>query len=505
MRLSLSNFCYSFFLCLFGLSFAFVLVAAMSGLVYEYSLFLLVCACAITGSAVFLFHRLFSAKEAFFVRQYNKILCLFAALLLFVNIGAGHLFRYDPIFDLEAVYQGAIRWVETGSFSDYHSPTCYDHYFYIFPNNLGTLSLLALLFRVVRFFGVSDYFMTATVFNSLLAVCTMCLTSLCCKRLAGVRAGLFALIFFLFSPAFWIIGPVFYTDALSMLFPVLAFWIFLRSREEQAPRRRMLSYLLIGIVLALGFLIKATVLIAGIAILLWMILNKEWKNLLALGAILLACVFLLQLGFQQYIYTTQLDRETAGEKNTPVTFWLNLGFSETGRYNHADFQLSWKTEDPAERREVLSAALSEKLENLGFSGVCTLFGKKAVTAFGNGTLALSDFLDDRPLNNTALHEWVTYKGECYTLYSSVCTGVFLTTLLLMLCTIGWRGKRSPIWAVQIAVFGILFFLLFWEVNNRYVTNFVPLIFLCAAVGANRLCEEGWMLWKRRPAKHRQAE
>lgn len=93
-------------------------------------------------------------KEEFFDQIYYY--CLIAFLIgggIFQITQINEL-RFTPSFDLDAIYGGAIQWVETGSFSGYYD------YFDWFPNNLGGLCLFYFVFKIGRFFG-TDYFAMA--------------------------------------------------------------------------------------------------------------------------------------------------------------------------------------------------------------------------------------------------------------------------------------------------------------------------------------------------------
>ena len=51
-----------------------------------------------------------------------------------------------------------------------------------------------------------------------------------------------------------------------------------------------------------------------------------------------------------------------------------------------------------------------------------------------------------------------------------------------------RGKeeKAGFMAPYIAFFGLAIFLLMWETSGRYITNFIPVLFICAASGPKLL-------------------
>ena len=80
-------------------------------------------------------------KEAFCDKIYPYCLIGFVILFGILQFSRIEELRFQPSFDLDAIYGGAIQWLETGSFPNYYD------YFDWFPNNLGGLMFLYVLFR----------------------------------------------------------------------------------------------------------------------------------------------------------------------------------------------------------------------------------------------------------------------------------------------------------------------------------------------------------------------
>ena len=64
---------------------------------------------------------------------YPYILAAFCVFLFFMQLVFAGSLRFEPIYDMEAVYKGAALWANGGNFTAYRSDTCYADYFYIFP------------------------------------------------------------------------------------------------------------------------------------------------------------------------------------------------------------------------------------------------------------------------------------------------------------------------------------------------------------------------------------
>ena len=65
------------------------------------------------------------------------------------------------------------------------------------------------------------------MFNTLLIAATIAVVSLTCRKLKDEIAGTAALVFFALCVPFSMMGAAFYTDSLSLLFPVLFYYVYL--------------------------------------------------------------------------------------------------------------------------------------------------------------------------------------------------------------------------------------------------------------------------------------
>ncbi len=450
--------------------------------VYSHNTFIMLLLIAVFITLIALFGYWFYKNEEVLQRHFSKIALATALFLFAVQMLMLPLLRFDPIFDLEAIYRGAIEMSEGRSFADYRSNTCHTDYFYIFPNNLGSMTFLAAIFKIAGVFGIKDYFTVASVVNSLMSVTTMLLTAHIAKRFFNVAGGLTVLLIFLLSPPFYFSAPVFYTDSLSLVFPAAAFTAFLNAVEKDRIAHKLLWYAVCALMCSLGALIKMTVLIFAVAAAIYLVLNRKWKDIALFGIITVAVTAILFATFNAWIYSKDLSKDKAEQMNTPIYYWIDLAFHGNGVYNNNIYQLSRNESDPELRKQILKDDIKDTVQDLGIGGIYELFENKSARAFGDGTYALSDFLDDRPANSTSLHEAITYNGKSYAVYSVISTAVFLAVQILMIISSIMKQQDKRILIAHLSVFGIMLFLLFWEVNSRYITTFIPFIFISAAGG-----------------------
>lgn len=407
-------------------------------------------------------------------KLYRYILPFFLVLYGIILIHNGISLRFTPAFDMDAVYGGAIQWLQESSFKNY-----YEYYGY-FPNNLGAMGILYLLFKLSSVFGITDFFLVGIVVNSLFIVAAIGVISWICKKLAGVAAGVFSLAAVLLCLPFFFMGAAFYTDSLSLLFPVLFYALYIRFKEITDKRKKILQTVFMGIVLGIGIGIKFTVIIIWIAVLMDALLSVSWKQAILLAAVSIFLASGIYMGYRTYIYNNHITEEQYQELQTPYWHWVMMGLKNSGSYNPEDYEYT-RSFSLEERAKACRTEAFRRIKELKLSGLYRLWSEKTVICFGDGTYALSDFLDDSPQETTAIHDYVLYGGKKYKDYEQASTGLLLLFYLLaaigaLLECIGKKEKTRAA-APRLAMVGIFCFLLLWETSGRYFTNYIPLLII----------------------------
>ena len=442
---------------------------------------------SVAGTAVcFVFlcllDRLFGRHERILEKNYKKILFIFSAAMFTLEMLFALALRHGTWYDVGALHQGAAEWAETGTFAGF-----YEYYGY-FPNNLGGMTFLYVFFKASSLAGFTDYYAVASLVACVMLVSMMAVVSLTCKRLAGANSAVLSLAVFALSAQFWVLGGAVYTDTLSMLFPVLIFYLYLLSREKSGWKRLCL-YLLMGLAAGVGSLNKITVLIMAVAVLIDAGLRLEWKELLKLAVCTLGVAAVMSMALSAYLYSAHLSREEAERSNTPLLHWVMMGLKGDGRYNGEDYAFT-RSLAPEERGAALREEISCRIRVRGVTGMLDLFSQKSAIDFGDGTYGAHDFLGIKPERPSRLHDFVLKDGRFYWLYSGYTTALHITLMLFMLIGAyrfaagGAReqGRGAPLLPLYMAVFGVWLFLMFWETNQRYFSNFAPVIIACGVLG-----------------------
>lgn len=424
--------------------------------------------------------------EAALEKRARLITITFLAVMAVLQMVLGWQLRYKPVFDIDAIFGGASEWVETGTFASYYD------YYYTFPNNYGGLRFMYWILSVAHALGLRDYYFAAMAANCALSILTMYATGQAAKHLLGVRGQIMAYVLFAVSPPFYFIAPAFYTDALSMPFPILTYWFYLLAKKQSRLWKRLSLYALMGVCTSLGAQIKATVVIMLIAILIDGILTLGWKRTTAMGLVATVMLLLGQAGLEHTIYQ-HLDRAEAQQKSTPLLHWVMMGLTGIGMYNNQDYTFTESFTDREEQSVALKAEIKRRIQDLGPEGLVSLLTTKGNIIFGDGTYGLSDCLGGEPLRETGLREWLLSGGEHNKAYRHICTGILLALYIFMILSGLWDAFSPDDNVFQalvprLAVFGLMLFLLCWEARWRYFSNYIPLIFLSSLPGIDQLME-----------------
>ncbi|MCI5494738.1 MAG: hypothetical protein MR407_00160 [Roseburia sp.] len=445
-------------------------------------------------------------KAESFLEKYQKIILgSFLAVMLILQIVAGYYMQITPQWDFGSVYHAAVQWAEQGDFPDYKE------YFYWFNNNLGELGFLTAIFKVAKAVGIKDYNMTATVVNAVLNVCMMLLAFFNCKRITtSVKNGFFILFIFAVSIPSYLGASVFYTDVFSMVYPMLVLYLYLRLREETTWKKRILYGGVMALAAWIGCEIKYTVLIIVIAIVIEVLLRAEWKKALLIVGCSLAVFGICNAIYNAEVYGSHLEKEIAEERNTPLLHWVMMSMQGDGGYNGADYEFTRSFTDLEQRDEALKAKIKERLETMGPSGVYKLALAKAEKCFSDGTYEHNAFFYHGLVRTCFLDDYVLSDGSKYEGYKKFCTGIYFGFWVLMIV----GGIISVIRLIldlkqgedvfqmeylipELAVFGLLLFLMMWETNARYIVNYIPMIYVAAVLGMAQVFAFAGKSWRRK--------
>lgn len=418
------------------------------------------------------------------------VVSVYLTLLFVLQVTFGILLEYGPICDVDAVYGGAIEWLGSGSFTN--NPE-YEQYFYYFPNNLGLLTVFYLWFRLCTALGIGYFFGMAVVLNALLATAAIGVSLSIVQKLLGRRAMLCGVMLFAAVLPFYFTGAVFYTDSMSLLFPVLTYRLHLWAKDQTRIGRKIAVYALAAGIAFIGMKIKFTVAVMLIAIVLEILTTHKLKTalccMLTLGAVIAALMSL----FDAYMYNVHLDRARAQQENTPILHWIMMGLpleEGWGTCSMYDYDFTRSFDTTQERDAAIFEKFKFRLYRHRYPNrFINLISRKNTMTFGDGMFGLWDILDDHPVRHTPLHDIVFYNKEktANIIYRYFCAAVY--TLLLAVGAAGcWKAavRKNGVYlnatGIPLALLGIWMFLSMWETSPRYFFNYLPVLVIAAVMG-----------------------
>lgn len=408
---------------------------------------------------------------AFFEKRFAVVTAVFTALYFAVALFVGFQLMVVPLYDAEALFEGAKQIAASGNLG------AYDGYYYIRPNNIGAAVLLSALFKL---FGTQNAQGVFIILNCICLALSLLLLTLAAKLAFGKKRAIFAAILMLFCLPLYGYAAIFYTDILAMPFALGAVMLYLQYSKSKKLWQLIASALCVGF----GMNIKFTVVIVAIAIVIHAVLQKNSRQLLCI-----VLAFLLGIGACQLVNKAQTtwllpDAERRQNDKLPYTHWPMMGLAGDGRWNNADevFSASFDTykESVAADKEVIS----KRLFDYGISGVAALLGRKSMYTFADGTFNLASMADDGAVKQSFLHNYVLYTSPQFVLWFYITTAylivIYFASAAFAVRDAFKNAKPDAAFLARLCFFGLWCFLMMWESNSRYLVHFMPILMLCGA-------------------------
>ena len=164
-----------------------------------------------------------------------------------------------------------------------------------------------------------------------------------------------------------------------------------------------------------------------------------------------------------------------------------MSLGKNGGYDAELVKYTSSFETMEERKAAVAEKTKELLSERGFTGtVKHVFVTKMMHAWGDGSFSGAYYIGREPAEHGTFQKYFTSSGAMYGLTYS-----YLQTLHLMLlfglALSGIRMFKNPSGGVDtvmnICIFGLLVFLLFWECNSRYLVHIAPFLVIASAYGS----------------------
>lgn len=409
---------------------------------------------------------------------------LLAVLQILMVLTVRTSFRHDHL----KIFDTAAALLEQGTIADTH----FRHYFMKYPNNIPLCLFTYGWLRAASFLGVPKAYwmefmkMINLLFMNLGLFCTF---HLVCKYRSR-KNGICLLLLLLVNPLWYLLGQMYYTSTISLAFSMGAVTLFDLAGEQKILWKKYMQYLCMGILLAAGYKIRATVIITAAAVMIWAVLRL--KSVKASKEAVSVLAVFLGAGVMLFAYG-QAEKQYAGfepsETGYPPVHWIMMSAQGEGQYNSADDAYTGSFDTRKERTEADLALLKERIRQMGPGGLFTLFRNKLRVAFSDGTDDYHSLF--RSMTRTSrVQKYINggrsdYLSAYVQSYHGMLTGLLFLSFLLRM--IRRRADFLDIFAFHIA--GAYLFYLIWEVDHAYSIPFMLMFLLWAVDGMVWLAEK----------------
>jgi hypothetical protein len=427
------------------------------------------------------------------------------SVLLAVQMRVSYAVRIPPDWDSYAIFWDASG-LATGAI-EHVSP-----YFQINPNNLLLTLLLTSYFEYVLSLGFSDLSMATAFLNGIILFAGTILTYYATRMLGGRKAAAFSLIpctaLLVLSP--W--ATTFYSDTTSVLFTSLILCLLVRARRTNKATVRILLWVLAGFAAAVGYGIKATVIIclvaAAITALCLLPARKSAASLL-LGIMIVGGSF-----YGGHKLIAHMERNNSAVnfdlQSNPVAMnpghFLKVGSQSTqgpygrfyGAYNQRDYLDTVTVKGSEAKLRAGLAVYADRVSDMGPLGYTAFLNNKLAWVMGDGSfftwgegrVTSDNFISQQPSdqaiqdlfgNKRPNHQWMMsiWQGTWFVVLALVAAPLLLRTRSLM---------RPEVSAIRIALLGLIVFLMLFEARARFLYLYAPYFIVLASLSYPVLVE-----------------
>lgn len=407
--------------------------------------------------------------------------------------------------DPSIVKEDAIHFVETGQ-QKVHSGYRED-YFSHYPNNLGTVTLLAGLFSIAHSVGSSDYELWSLTLNVVCLIAAQVFLFLAAQRLYGRRGGVLALLLSVPLITFSPYVHITYTDTLGILFPIMTMYWFICAYKARTEKLRITYVLFLAATSAIGYYSKPTTILALLAISLIAlvllspkkdVLKRQIRYGLAGIAAFIACFYAAGVVIKVAAVVPSDPRN-----EFPLTHWIAMGmvkntnrnYTRYGGFTLDSFRETKSYPDKEARQAANIEKIKERLGEFGVFGYLGFLNDKAVWVMGDGGFnsvrynnPKSSQLYHNDLVSQKVRAAMHRKGSKYKLTQFLqqlnwfVILNFIVLRFLWLVKSRFKSLTKIEVAVSVSILAIISFILLTEGNPRYLYSYTP-IFILLAIAA----------------------
>lgn len=397
--------------------------------------------------------------------------------------------RYDHL----RVFDGAMEILQTETLS----LSANDSYFGRYPFNISIAVFNSLILRLLQFFNIAEtYYMLGLQCTYLFLIDLGIFFSWKLLRiLHSLKIATLFLILCIFNPILYVCASGCYTTTLMVPLLMASMLSMISFLKETSWKKKCILGFLTGILLALGSRLRATVLISGIALVIYLLIRSKTATekkyskkhiVLFAGIVLFGSI----LSFGSFtMYQNSYITEDASDTQMPPLYYLMFATNPDtrGTYNEGDYETISAYDTLKEKNEVSWQILKERIDEMGISGALSLANHKLAMTWSDGTDDYSDFLITSR-NYSKLQSWIA--GEQSDFYALYCHMFHIAILILFLAAAVSILKKqcTPYYLIFVTLLGGMIFHIFWESYYVYSFGFSMLLLMASSDGTGLISE-----------------
>ena len=450
---------------------------------------IIVIICTILFVLVLFFTYYFISKKK--IKHKKYIVISMFIVIIFLQLIATKLYKVEPDFrDFKQIYNEA---------KDFDNNYDSIDYFCMCQNNIPVLIIFKLIFKICKLIGITNFLNIGIIINILTIDISIYLLYKIINKHIGEKQALMSLVLFFMMPTTYLYAPIFYTDTLSMIFPVLILYLYLKIKNTTETNKNKIALcILLGITVFIGINIKFTILVIGIAIcILEIFLKKEREYSKIFKYITITTITLLVLIFTKNILlkTNFKYYEKMKNDNLPATHFIMMALQGDGRYSEEDvkYTTSFKTHDEKVKANIdeIKNRIQEHNTNRDW---IEFLNEKVRTTWGDGTFYAPWLLNRKPVNEGIWHEYVLKNGENVDFYKYYEQGFHIAMLIYILISLLKNKDESEetnnIGIIsRLCIIGLFIIFLIWEAKSRYIFNYITIFVLIETIGISKLVKK----------------
>lgn len=379
-----------------------------------------------------------------------------------------------------------------------------NYYYSTYPNNITITMIFAWIMRAFKALTGGEPGIDRCAFAIIAVQCALwcaagAMSQSIARKWSGSRAfsWLTALAFTaLIGVSPWVMIP--YTDAMGLILPVAILWLYQKGGDHG-----LLSWLGIGVLTGVGYLLKPQTVIVTIAlVLIELVRLMAQKRFMLLAKRLFCCVLVAFMIFGPVFDVLVAHSRFEPDPDMDIGLWhylmMGLNNESNGGFSAGDEKITLSAQTVEERRQVQLAEIARRIENYGVSGLMTHLKKKALTNYADGTFAwaIEGQFFDRLIEDKdgVLSPWL--KSLIYPNEDGEIPGmatyfqcIWLALLLGAACGVkrvkalgGDDERRRLLLVMMLSIIGLTAFEMLFEARARYLLTYAPVYVLLGVNG-----------------------